>query len=96
VWRNRADLRFEGEAKADCVHGRKWPGCNAKIVATSIPRGAKGYGKYFSGADVVIFPDNDDAGRKYRDEVAAEAYPHTINVRVVELAGLGDKEDIKD
>jgi hypothetical protein len=66
-------LIFEGEAKADLVHQRDK---DKSIIAISIPKGCKGYGPRFAGLPTVIFPDNDDPGRKYRDLVAAEINPH--------------------
>jgi hypothetical protein len=51
-----------------------------------------------AGREVVILPDNDDAGRKYADEVAAilhELDPPAI-VRVVELDGLDEGGDVAD
>jgi predicted transcriptional regulator len=51
-----------------------------------------------AGRDVVILPDNDDAGREYAAEVAAilhELDP-PATVRVVELDGLEHKGDVAD
>jgi hypothetical protein len=73
---------FEGEFKADRVHGKaRWPGTDVKVVATSIPKGAKDFAQYFAGALVWLVPDNNAPGRAYRDWVAAEIYPHAENVR---------------
>jgi DNA primase len=41
-------------------------------------------------------PDNDAPGRNYLQKVAAEIYPGAKSVRVVELPGLGEGEDIED
>lgn len=90
-------LIFEGEAKANFIHGKqRWPGTEHKLVATSIPKGAKDFGRYFAGGLVWIVPDNDAAGRAYRDQVAAALHPHAESIRVVELPGLGEGEDIVD
>src|SRR5258708_21971003 len=86
-------LIFEGERKADIVSAKDG---NSGIVATSIPTGCKNYGPYFADARVVIFPDKDEAGRKYRDGVARRIHRHAASVRVAQLDGLGDGEDIID
>jgi len=51
-----------------------------------------------AGREVVILPDNDDAGRKYADEVAAIllALDPPATVRVVELDGLEPGGDVYD
>jgi len=54
------------------------------------------YSAYLEGAHVVILPDNDDAGRKHAEEVAASARGVAQSVRVVRLPGLPDKGDVTD
>jgi len=44
----------------------------------------------------VIIPDNDAPGRKYADTVARDLLRVTRIVKVVELPGLGDGEDLTD
>lgn len=89
-------LIFEGEAKADLFKDGEWPISGFAIAATSIPKAAKDYGKYFAGADVWIVPDRDEPGRRYLETVATEIAPHAKSVLVVELPGLGEAEDVKD
>jgi hypothetical protein len=48
---------------------------------------------YFAGASVVICPDNDKPGRSFSRLVAAALIPVCRGVRVLELPGLGAKED---
>jgi hypothetical protein len=72
------------------------------VVATTNPGGVIGtkkedakkwlpeFDNYFAGADVVILPDNDDAGRACRDHRRPPDKIAAI-VRVVELPGLPDK-----
>ena len=59
----------EGEKDADRLRAQ-WD-----LLATTNPGGAgkwrPDYNGYFVGFDVVILPDNDDAGRKHAQEVAA-------------------------
>jgi putative DNA primase/helicase len=54
------------------------------------------YPVYFAGKSVVIFPDNDEPGRKHADQVAASVYRYTHRVKVVALPGLPDKGDVSD
>jgi hypothetical protein len=78
---------FEDEARADSVHGEAWPGYdNTIVVATSLPPAGKGYGKYFTSADVVIF-----GGAKFADQVAAEVAQYAAFVRIGDLP-----EDLSD
>jgi hypothetical protein len=79
---------FEDNAQAAFVHGKAWPSDGGRILAVSIPSGAKGYGKYFTDTDAVIFTRGD------RNEVAAEIRRHAAYVRVAELSG--DEKSISD
>jgi hypothetical protein len=54
------------------------------------------FSKYFRNADVVIVPDNDKPGREYADEVAKAIHRIAKRVRILELPGLEDKEDLTD
>src|SRR6266571_2928327 len=44
----------------------------------------------------VIFPDNDEIGRKHADQVAASIYPYVAGLKVVNLSGLADNGDVSD
>ena len=83
----------EGEKAADRLarHG---------IVATTNNGGAKNWkpelNQWFAGRNVVILPDNDDAGRAHADTVVANIFDGAAAVKVVELSGLGDKGDVVD
>lgn len=48
---------------------------------------------WFKGRRVVLLPDNDDAGRKHAELVAASLHPVADSVRVVYLPGLPEKGD---
>lgn len=52
--------------------------------------------KYFSGKKVVIFPDNDEPGRKHAESVAKLLHPVALSVRIVEMPDLPAKGDISD
>src|SRR6516165_10496540 len=83
----------EGEAKADLL----WSG---NIPATCNAMGAgkwkSEHSEFLRGADVVILPDNDDAGLNHADVVGQSLQGIAKSVRVLELSGLGPKGDIID
>lgn len=54
------------------------------------------YSRYLLGKKVVIFPDNDEPGRKHAERVARSVYPYALGVKVVPLPGLPEKGDISD
>jgi len=57
----------------------------------------KAHSKWFpAGAEVVVFPDNDDPGREHAQKVADQLIKHGCRVRIVELPGLPDKGDVSD
>jgi hypothetical protein len=70
------------------------------VPATCNPMGAGKwpveFSAFFRGLDVVILPDNDEAGRKHRDLVAANLSGAARSVRVLDLPGLPDKGDASD
>jgi hypothetical protein len=84
----------EGEKDADRLR-TQWG-----LTATCNPGGAgkwrSDYNKYFAGADAVVIPDNDEAGRKHAEDVARDLARAAISVRIVELRGLPEKGDISD
>jgi len=54
------------------------------------------YNQFFAGFDVVILPDNDEAGRTHAQHVAANLAPVAHAVRILELPGLPPKGDVTD
>jgi hypothetical protein len=84
----------EGEKDADKLIGR-WD-----VTATTNPMGAgkwrDEYNRYFADAEVIIIPDNDDAGREHAKHVADELVEVAQSVRIVHLQGVPDKGDISD
>jgi DNA primase len=70
------------------------------LVATCSPMGAgkwrDEYSDNFRGRDVVIFPDNDKTGRDHAADVARSLNGIARRVRIIELPGLADKEDVHD
>jgi 5S rRNA maturation endonuclease (ribonuclease M5) len=93
LWRNaQSVLIVEGEK---CVEALNALGVQA---ATCIPGGANAwqeeYAEFFQGKQVVVIPDNDDAGNKFADEVIASILPRALGVKRLSLPNLERKEDI--
>jgi hypothetical protein len=86
-------LIVEGEAKADLL--RSW-----NIPATCCAMGAgkwkPAHSEFLRGAEVVILPDNDAAGRDHADVVGKSLQGIAAAVHVLELPGLPPKGDIID
>src|SRR5262249_39844146 len=51
---------------------------------------------FFAGRDIVIIPDNDDAGRDHARSIAANLPPLAAFVRIPKLPGLSSKGDLSD
>jgi hypothetical protein len=87
----------EGEKDADNLS-------KFRFVATTNPGGANKWQPEFNetlrGADVVLLPHNDDAGRKHMQNVAAQLQGIARRVRVLDIAkhwpACPDKGDISD
>jgi putative DNA primase/helicase len=67
------------------------------LVATCNPMGAgkwrDAYSDHLTGRNVVILPDNDDAGRDHAEKVARSLHGKAASVKVVALPGLPEKGD---
>lgn len=83
----------EGEKDADALN-------ELRYVATTSPMGAgkwrESYADVLAGANVIIFPDNDDVGRAHATQIAASLVARDCIVRVVELPNLPPKGDFSD
>ena len=83
----------EGEGKVDLL--RTW-----NIPATCCAQGADqwkpAHSEFLRGANVLILPDNDAAGRKHANAVGASLQGIALSVRILELPGLPPKGDIID
>jgi hypothetical protein len=51
---------------------------------------------WFAGRNVVVIPDNDDAGRAHARDVAARLAKIAANIRILELPDLPPKGDVSD
>ena len=83
----------EGEKDCDTL-------CKLGLVTTTNVGGAgkwrKEYTEYFRDAEVIILPDNDDAGWTHADKVARSVSCVARSVRVVKLPNLPTKGDVSD
>ncbi len=90
---DRTVFLVEGEKDVDHLR-------SLGIPASCNPAGAgkwrDDFSPVFNGADVVILPDNDDAGREHAEKVARSLAAHASRVRVVELPNLPRKGDVSD
>lgn len=84
---------MEGEKDADGL-------AVAGLAATTSPMGAGKWRAVYSetlrGANVVVLPDNDEAGRKHAEQVARSLSDKAASVKVLELPDLPDKGDVSD
>jgi hypothetical protein len=97
-----ADLVLVVEGEKDCLTA-KTSGLEKllRAVATTNPQGAgkwpSGWGKkYFQGKQVVIIPDNDQAGADHAKQVATDLAGHAAMARILHLPGLPEKGDLTD
>ncbi|MGM0584462.1 MAG: AAA family ATPase [Pseudomonadota bacterium] len=83
----------EGEKDADALAAEG-------LVATTCPQGAgkwrDDYAEALQGREVVILPDNDDAGRKHARAARASLRRAGVAAAVVELEDLPPKGDVCD
>ena len=83
----------EGEKCADLL----W---DFGICATCNDSGAgnwkPGFAEYLHGRDCVILPDADEPGQRHADQVALSLVGIARSIKVVQLPGLGPKEDVYD
>jgi len=93
-------LVAEGEKDVDRLAALKLGDDNTRVAATTNFDGAGKWrdadSVYCAGKRVVIFPDNDQAGRDHAEKVALSVSKHASGVRVVNLPGLLEKEDVSD
>ncbi len=75
-------------------------GQQTQTATTSSPRGAEKwrdeFAVFFAGKQVVVFEDNDDAGRADAEKVCVSAYRYTKQVKRVALPGLLEHGDVSD
>ena len=86
-------LVAEGERKVDALFDL---GFLATCNAGGAGKFGRGFAPYFADRDVVLLPDNDDAGRDHVRKVGEVLKPVATTIKVVELPGLAPKGDIVD
>lgn len=82
----------EGEGKVELL--KKWA-----LVGTCLDSGARSpwkesYTQFFENKEVVVVPDNDEPGKQYADRISSALYGVTAKIKIVELPGLQEGEDI--
>lgn len=85
LWRDRTTLRVASTTSYD---GAWQPGEKSKWLPQ--------YNEFFAGKLVLIFQDNDAAGRTFAEAVAAGVYTRAHQVKIVVLPGLLEKGDVTD
>ncbi|HYT93014.1 MAG TPA: hypothetical protein VEL76_30130, partial [Gemmataceae bacterium] len=86
----------EREQDADALHKKM------DLLATTNPGGATHgkwlpeYSKMLAGRDVMILPNNHEAGRKWAQSVAASLEPKAPMLKVVQLPGLPEGGTVSD
>lgn len=93
----------EGEKDTDNLRaaiGGDRDALHAHLAVTTAPRGAgkwsDDFSLYFVGKQVLILPDNDEAGRKHAQTVAMSSYRYAQGVKILNLPGLPEKGDVSD
>jgi hypothetical protein len=83
----------EGEKDATALNKRG-------LCATTAPMGAgkwnSDYNDYFTGAELIITPDNDWPGKKHAAVVAGQLISKVKLLRILQLPGLEAKQDVSD
>jgi putative DNA primase/helicase len=91
VTNKRPIIVTEGEKDVDAL-------VRLNFAATTNPGGASkwhaGYNEFLRGADVILIPDNDEAGRAHMQAVAGELNDVAKSVRILTLPALPDKGDV--
>jgi putative DNA primase/helicase len=86
-------LICEGEKDADRA-------ASLGFAATTCAEGAEKWRDHYNpelrGANVVLLPHNDPAGRAHMVQVAASLAPVAKTIRLLELPGVGERGDLAD
>jgi hypothetical protein len=89
------DAVFVAEGEKDCDYLAA-----LGLVATCNSGGAgkwkPEFAEWLADRDVYVLPDNDEAGEKHAQQVAASVHGKASSVRIVRLPGLSHKGDVSD
>jgi DNA primase len=76
---------------------------NLEALGFVVTSGSGGAGKWLpeyaeplNGGNVIVIPDNDEAGRKHAEMVARSIAGKVKRIRMLELPGLPEKGDASD
>lgn len=78
------------------VHALERLGLVATTNAGGAGKWSRDFASFFSGADVVILPDNDQAGEEHAKKVADLLASSASRIRIVRLPGLPPKGDVSN
>lgn len=91
----RTEQVFICEGEKDVDNIRK-----LDLTATCNSGGAgkwkKEYCDYLKGRDLVLLPDNDEPGKAHMQQVAEMCSSTANSIRIIDLPGLSEKQDISD
>ena len=99
---NLVGILAEPDAPVFIVEGEKAAERLIKLglVATTSHGGAGKWSdalaQYFDGRNVVVMPDNDNAGKRHADQVVRALWGKANKIKRVELDGLPEKGDVVD
>src|SRR5207249_9765675 len=54
------------------------------------------FADYLATADVILLPDNDDAGRTHANDIARSLVGKAARIRVLAVPGVKEKGDVSD
>jgi hypothetical protein len=83
----------EGEPKVDLIRSFGFP---ATCCSEGAGRWRPAHSAFLKGADVVLLPDNDQAGRDHVEKIAESLAPTAKRIRICQLPNLPDKGDVVD
>jgi len=73
---------------------------SAELYATTAPMGANKwkshYNEYFRNVDLIILPDNDAPGLQHAQHIAVQLESIAKRIRILQLPGLQEKQDVSD
>lgn len=92
-WNQPIVYVVEGEKDADRLNSL---GCVATTNVAGAGKWTDDLSAFLSDRNVVILPDNDDAGRQHAQRVLASLDGIAASARIIELPGLREKGDVSD
>jgi RecA-family ATPase len=84
------------EGEKDSQNAKEHLGFFSTTIATGANAWKEYLADYFVGSNIVIVPDNDEAGREFAQTVANSIFAKAKAVKVLTLPNLPEKGDISD